>query len=256
MEIELLPAVPPEYVPVLTDDERTVVKAVLDDDSRLDVAIPLDMPAERLWAGLCGSAKIQQGAASASDKIKPILGRFLIVLQDYPEIYQSEGYRTYEDFMRKGLKEKFGISRTEAYACRKVAEKFPSLTPTEFKQIGVGKLYALASLTHDGDRNSTLLIEKAKDPETSKRQLEEYAAELTHRNSNEIRLTDVRITVTRETSEYWKAMVKSPEIQAYCSAATGEPASEGTIFRSALEEAVTEWTTQGRALIDGQWRIR
>lgn len=251
MIVDILPASSPVERPILTDAEREVVKEVLDDPSRLDVAIPSVIEPDRLWAGLSGSCKIQQGAASASNKVKPIIGRFLIVLQNYPEVVQEKGFKTYEDFMCKGMSELFGISRSEAYACRAWAERLPSLTVHEIQKIGTAKMHVLSKETRDGAKGRDVIVEKAMDPSVSKKELIAFCDELAHRNRGESELTDVRITVTKEVAKTWREMANSPEVQAYVSAASGTGASEGLIFEAMMAECLTEWQGQGRSLLEG-----
>jgi hypothetical protein len=232
-----------------SEKDRSVLAAVLDSTSSINVVIPEEIDSDKLWETMETCCRVAGAVSKASDRIKPIIGRLLVVLKDHPEVYQDRGYSSYEDFMCRGMNELFGISRTEAYACRKVAERFPSLSVDEFNQIGVRKLYVLAAATREGDKNAKELVEKAKDPEVNRSDLIEYAATLQHMAAGEFEITKVTITVTKETAQMWKDFIASKEVQAFAGNGT-DPATDGGIFRRMLEECAGEWLVQGRYILN------
>lgn len=232
-----------------SENDRAVLSAVLDSGSSISVVIPEEIDSDRLWQTMETCCRVAGAVSKASDRIKPIIGRLLVVLRDHPEVYQDRGYATYEDFMCRGMSELFGISRTEAYACRKVAERFPSLSVEEFNQIGVRKLYVLAAATKEGDKHAKELVEKAMDPETNRSDLIEFAATLKHMDVGEFEITKVSITVTKETAAMWKDFIGSKAIQAYVGNGT-DPATEGSIFRRMVEECAGEWLAQGAYILN------
>lgn len=231
-----------------SEEDRSVLASVLDSDSSISVVIPEEIDSNKLWDTIETCCRVAGAVSKASDRIKPIIGRLLVILKDHPEVYQERGYATYEDFMCRGMSELFGISRTEAYACRKVAENFPSLTVDEFQRIGVRKLYVLAAATKEGDSHADKLVEKALDPDVNRAELLGYVAELKHMDAGEFELTRVAITTTKETAAMWKDFMGSREVQAFVGNGT-DPATEGAIFRKMIEECFGEWMAQGRYIL-------
>lgn len=241
-----------EIVP-LSNQDRKILHEVLNEDSRIDISIPdeIDNPGE-LWSTLETCCRVAGTISKAADKIKPIVGRLLVVLKKYPELHQERGYPSYEDFMCKGMKELFGISRTEAYACRKVAEAFPDLTVSEFQKIGVSKLYFLSSVTNSEDRNYEPLIQAAQDPDVNMDDLRTLAAELTFAEKGEYEITTVVVKVPKTVAKMWKEFSTDAAIQAYVHASSSGSGgmNEGIVFSRMIEECSTEWLAQGQHILD------
>jgi len=176
--------------------------------------------------------------------LKPILGRLLVVVRDNPDVYKRHGFLSYDDFLR-GIRTRYGISRSEAFACRKVAENFPSLSISEFEDIGISKMYSLASVTREGDRDCAVLLEKAKDHSVTRDQLRSFAAELKNIERGDLDRTEITISVSKTTARRWQQFHESPMIRAYTEADT-----PGAVFERMLEECGLEWTAQGQYIME------
>lgn len=239
-----------ELIPVLSSEDKSILSAVLDENASLDVVVPGTMDGDTLWKSLEACCRVASHITKASQKIKPVIGRLLVVLKDHPEVYQSRGYRTYENFLSRGLDDLFGISRTEAYALRKVAEKFPSLSVAQFQAIGTTKLYAMAAAIGEGEPGCEAVIEKALQPQTTKEQLREFIAEVKYEDAGERQLTDLTITFTKADAAALKQFLNAPETTAY----VGTEAW-GTKIMRMMAECAGEWQIYGGDLLKAQAEV-
>src|SRR6185312_3272938 len=143
--------------------EYKFLQSVLDETSTVDLIIPDSMDPQKLWDSLDACCKMARAVGEAGNKLKPVLGRILIQIRDYPDLYRERGYRNYDDFITRGLSELFGVSRSEGYAAIKITECFPSLTIEDYKDIGVAKLQVLSRETSESDSDFRELVGKAKE---------------------------------------------------------------------------------------------
>lgn len=233
----------------LSQSENEILKAVLDEDARIDVVVPRQIHPDTLWSYLETFGKAASKLQHANNKIRPIMGRILVVLKDYPEVWSSRGYTSYDNFLSVGMKELFGISRTECFEWRKVAENLPSLTIEDLTRIGTVKCQVLARQAKEGDKYYKKILEAAKDPEKTANDLRSYAATVKGYGEDEVLLAHITLCVTRETAKRWKEFIKDPMIQAYVSDGTN-PAGESGIFARLLDEAEMEWKAQGEAILN------
>lgn len=233
----------------LTCEELEIMRSVFDASSRIDLVVPQDINPQKLWDTLQACCNVAGRVSSAGNKIRPIIGRLLVVLKKYPEVYVERGYNTYEDFISRGMDELFGISRTEAYEWRKVAERLSSVSIEDLEKMGTVKAQTLARLTGDGDQNFDRLFKIAMDEGKSKNDIIAENASIKGLSPEETDLTNITITVTRQTADEWKKFFKSPMVQAYVGDGTN-PATEGLVFSKMLAEAQGEWEAQGAAILE------
>lgn len=134
-----------ELVAQLSPEEAKIVGELLNTERSAVDALPDDIAADDLWRKLSATAKALSRIQAAVGKLKPFLGRMLVLLQRHPELHQNIGYDNFNDFMSKGCWEFFQVSRNEAFACKRVAEEIGNrLTPEEVSNIGFTKV-ALAA---------------------------------------------------------------------------------------------------------------
>ena len=224
--------------------EAEVLRDVLRPDTSASLIIPDNIDPEKLWSSLDVTCRVVGTLKEAADKLKPMMGRMLVILEHYPEILRLKGYDSYEEFMTKGMPEKFGISRSEAYHCKRIALCFPSLTTDEFREIGVSKLQKLAMVTKEGDKDCDRLLEMAKTHTVA--EVVQEVTRLRHMVDGEMELTTVAVLMTVDVARQWKEFHSDPAIQAFC-----ETTYPGVILGRMIEECGTEWRTQGEYIMAG-----
>jgi hypothetical protein len=130
----------------LSPKERRIVVDILNTSETAEQLIPDTIAPEDLWEKLSATAKALERIGRAISRLKPFLGRMLIVLQKYPDLYKDLGYPNFNEFMTRGCEELFGVSRSEAFACKRIAEVFGNaLTPGQMEEIGLSKLSIAAT---------------------------------------------------------------------------------------------------------------
>jgi hypothetical protein len=237
----------PSITDTLTSEERALLTTLLASDDRTDVAIPKDINARDLWTTLELCCRVFIRVRKASAQLKLLIGRALIIIQENPDIYKQRGFRSFDDFMTRedGLPGFTGISRSELYKTKTVAETFPTTVSLgDARDLGVTKLSLLAQVTREGNSDSNEWVEKAKKltiPQLktaiyrSNQQIEEGSLDF----------DTLQITVTMAQKQAIEEFLDDPEIQAYnC---TKMPA---VILMNAICEVGEQWKTQARAAME------
>jgi hypothetical protein len=104
------------------------------------------MPPAELWGYLAASCKGVRRVEDAKSRLKIFLGRILVQVQKHPELYQAQGYPTFNEFASVGVDRLFGVSRNEAFICKKIAEELgDSLSIQEMSDIGISNLNLAAN---------------------------------------------------------------------------------------------------------------
>lgn len=224
--------------------EVEILRGVLEPDASISLIIPEQIDPKKLWDTFEVCCHVVTRLKEAGDKVKPLIGRMLVVLEDYPEILRAKGYETYEDFMKRGMPELFRICRSEAYAARRVAEKFPSLPIEEFKQIGIAKMQVLAQGTGEGEKDCDELLEYAKEHTVA--EVKERIRVKKHMAEGEMDFCDIIIPGNVDIARQWKTFREAPEIQAYC-----ETENPGRIFALMIAECLGHWLETGKYMMQG-----
>jgi hypothetical protein len=209
-----------------------------------EVVIPDDVDPSTLWDYLRVGSKLVARAQEAINRLKPMIGRMLVVLQKHPHLYEAYGYRNFDHFMTEGMPKLFGIHRSDAYNCLAVAKNLSFLPQDRMNTIGFTKLSFLAGAikktTQDGtpiemrERNRNEWVNAA---ETMT--LNELKGKMAVRGLIEPGEKDfdtIAMRVSKITKEEWEKFIVTPEIQAYC-----ESDSAGDIFARMLAEVTNEW---------------
>lgn len=237
----------PSITNTLTTEERELLTTLLSSDDRTDVAIPKDIAAGDLWMTLELCCRVFIRVRKASAQLKLLIGRALIIIQENPEIYKARGFRSFDDFMTRedGLPGFTGISRSELYKTKTVADTFPtSVSLGDARDLGVTKLSLLAQVTREGNSDSKEWVERAKKltiPELktaiyrSNQQIEE----------GDLDLDTIQITVTMTQKQAIEQFLGDPEIHAY-----NESKMPGVIIMNAIAELGEQWKSQARAAME------
>jgi hypothetical protein len=125
----------------LTSDEQKIIKTLLASNEVPDKLISEDATAEELWTCLTAACKGTKLVQSAGTKIKLYLGAVLTRIQDHPELYNNQGYKTFNEFMSVGVPALFGVSRAEAYLTKRIIEETGNkLTIDQMSEIGISNM--------------------------------------------------------------------------------------------------------------------
>jgi hypothetical protein len=225
----------------LTTNEQAIIKAMLDPEASIEVVVPDDIDPEKFWSSLAACCRAVTKMRRLVERLRPIIGRMLLVAQENPAIYEDKGYRTYEDFLRRGVCENLGLSRSDAYEAKRVAQKWPSLTPEEYAQIGSVKMSLLSRVADERTGRGRKLLEKAK--ALSIRDLRTELEKKALIERGEFQGAVIVINTTRTIADQFERFVSLPEVQAHC-----ETSDRGAILGHMIEECEVEWTAQSSRL--------
>jgi hypothetical protein len=195
----------------LSDSERSMITAlVLDPDAEIQVLSGLS--ADELWNAIECSAKVYTEYKRAQVQLKTVIGKLLIAIESYPEVYQSRGYRTYDDFITRGCREIFHLPRSEAYRGKRLASAWPNLSPSEVSEIGEGHLYVLSGFTSAADPASAGWLDVARNSTLD--QLKDRIVQSGEATTEDITMVQISFTTTLEVKKSWLAFVANPQVQA------------------------------------------
>lgn len=126
---------------LLTADEQVIVKELIMTTEPPSEVIPDDMSPTDLWRYLAAVCKGITRTQEVSARLKFFLGRILVQVQKNPELFTSQGYENFNNFITEGVPKLFGISRPEAYISKKISEVLGErLTIDEMENTGISKL--------------------------------------------------------------------------------------------------------------------
>lgn len=228
----------------LTARERTLLTGLLSREGSIDTAIPDSISQAELWETLSVCCGVFEKLRRASSHLKLLIGRALVLLKDSPAIYESRGFKSFDDFMtlENGLPGITGISRSELYKAKTVAEKLPTLGLEEARAMGFTKLVLIAQVTTESAPDFQEWVTQA--TEGTIPQLKEKM----YRSDKQIPQGSVdwevvQFTVTVEQKQQIDAFMVDPDMIAY----TGNR-NPGFILSRMIEECEAEWRLQAQAM--------
>ena len=146
----------------LSDREHALLKELLRPGVSIEAVIPDDADAEDLWRTLDACVRGLGLLEARICRLKPIIGRILLVFERKPSLYKSLGYEDYSTFMRKGVYDTLGLHRTSAYEGKLVARDWPQLSPDRYAEIGPKRLNILSKITSGRSSNAEAWLDAAK----------------------------------------------------------------------------------------------
>lgn len=227
------------------------IKSLFDSDQSITKLIPDDIDPDVLWKSLGACSRVMGAGKKVVAQAKPLIGRMLVVVQGYPELYRQAGYQTFDDFMSEGLEKLFGIPRSEAYELKKIATILPDIDPQQCVALGTTKMGMIAKVVQQNNFNpektaGLMEYSKGKTIVGLRQDFEDknWAGEGTLEFQNFI------VTMAKASKIRLEEFLDRPEIQAYC-----ESTSKGLILERMVQECELEWIGQGRAAMNVESRV-
>lgn len=239
----------PSSVDTLSSEERMLLSVLLSRDDRVDIAIPSNISQNSLWDTLALCCKVFVRVRRANSQLKLLIGRALALVKDTPEIFEARGFNSFDAFMSnndRGLPAITGISRSELYKAKTVAEKLPELSLTDTRELGFTKTALLAQVTESGNSDYDKWLDAAK-TDTIPEFRERIYRSGKGIDDGDLEWDVLQFNVTKAQKERIEGFVTDPEIIAYC-----ENKLPGFIIERLIEETAQEWKMQAatKALVD------
>jgi len=244
-------------LPIFTEAEQAVWQALITSESPSTEAIPEDLSAENVWLYLNVVTKGLSRAQQAVSRLKPFLGRILMLVRQHKHLYEQQGYTTFSEFITRGVPELFNISRPEAWNCIKVAEQLNFLPADKMEQMGFSKLNLLATALKRGTQDGMSVemvktkrdywVAAAESPSMTVKQFAEKIETEMQGDKGELSTKALMIYVPEDVWNRWHEFVGLAEVQAYC-----DSESEGVILARLIDECETEWVAKAHDAQRGQ----
>lgn len=237
--------------PDTTTDEARLLPVMMATAKSPNEFIPDDTPIGLLSQYLKITSKAYLRAQDAVGKLKPFLGRILVLYKQHPELYKSQGFETYDKWMSEGVRREHGLNRGQAYECVNIAVQCGHLDSQTITDLKFSKLNVVAKIIKQSvAADATMEMRQEKVNEwvqvalsegMTVSRLKEIAEEanVVEPGSLEPRVF-VHIAVNPEVKTMWEAFVNSPEVQQYCGTQ-----DQGAIFERSIQENCTEWQARG-----------
>lgn len=219
----------------LTSDEKFLLGGLLSESTTaMNVLLSDDSPTEDIVSSLSVCSKIHGKLTKANIRLKPIIGRILNIASKRKDVYESLGYKNLDKFICEYLPATTGMSRAESYACKRIAEKFPSITINDYVEIGYVNLGLLCRTTADGEPSRDRWFNEARGATVEEFKDKLVEAGIFHKD--DIGRASIDIVVDKPVAREWKWFINNKAIQAYCG--TADP---GKILECMMAEVKVQW---------------
>lgn len=229
---------------VLSENEKALLYSLISEETiSIDVLLNKDSTDQELDEALNVCMKSHGKLYKANMRLKPVIGRLLCLISEHPEIYKSRGYKSFDKFMSEYIPKETGMTRSEAYNCRRIMESFPSLTVKDFEETGYVNLTLLCRVTKDSEPSRDTWMEKAK--EMTVEGLKEELVKEGIFDKDDLERAKIEIKTTKSIADNFKEFVNDKSIQGYCG--TNDP---GVILDLMMAEVGIQWRVQGNSEIN------
>jgi len=125
----------------------------------ITVDIPMDATLEQVEDSLRLAVNGYKRLAEASERLKPIIGRILLTVQER-KLYKTH-YNNFTAFLMDRVVAGMGLGRSNAFDALRIAKAFPSLSNEEYMRIGASRLLIAAKVTDETEANYKDVLKEA-----------------------------------------------------------------------------------------------
>lgn len=223
----------------LTQEENELLKALLRPGASIDAIIPEDPDPKELWKTLDACTKGLDLLTKRALRLRPIIGRILMIFESKPSLYKELGYESFTQFIKKGVYEELGLHRTAGFESLLVARKWPQISSDRYANgIGPKKINLLSKAGVTGKSpNAEMLLQTAE-----KMKVGEFAQYMEQRGMLAPgEGTGVTITIHSNRSIYslWKQAVNDGRVHSIVGSKEHDK-----ILEAMLAECYSDWIQQ------------
>ncbi len=219
---------------VLSSVEEKMLQGLLDPKARIELVIPETFGPTELWENLQLCGKAIGYLERTATRLKPVLGRILLLIQQHPESYNNRGYTSFDTFVIDELCGKMGVSRAYVYEAKMLAVKWPRLSIAHFEQIGSRKLALLSRFTDQSQSGHTKWLKEAeRHTLTELREIAETQKLIT---KGEDRPAVIVISTTADVVSEWQRWCANENVQK-----SAESDNAGMILMRMMQEITGDW---------------
>jgi hypothetical protein len=243
-ETEVATLTPGKFLAKLIKGNQSPIELLPDDIANRDLKIYASAAANALT-----DAKL------AVEKIRPLMGRVLVLYKQRPELWKDLQYRSFDHWMSEGVEATYHIPRPEAYDCVRIAEQMGFLPSETLQQIGMNKLKVASKIIGQRTKGIT-------DIEMKQKIVGEWVAAATEEGMTVAKLIakaedenivdegslnpKVPITILANTAikEQWDKMRTDESLKMYLYGVTGQTVTDDLLLGLCMDEAGSEWAAQ------------
>lgn len=235
---------------ISTPDE--LIKIILRTEESPQIIIPDDIDDETLCKYADRISEDLARATNAVERIRPFMGRILLLFKQRPDLYHQLGYTTWDEWMSNGVRKLYNIPRGDAYDCITIAEQLPDLTVPQLKELGMNRLKVLSKVVKRANKGVTTIEMKQSNTakwvalatENTALGLAKLAEEQNVISPSEVEaLVPLSFGVSKDFKEEFEAFKNDVDIRQYVMQEAGAFSDEA-LLKSLVSEASTEWKAQ------------
>ena len=187
----------------LNHEENMLLRELLRPGASIEVLIPPDAEPTELWKTLDACVRGLGLLEARMCRLKPIIGRILLIFENKPSLYKALGYETYSLFMDNGVYGILGLHRTSAYEGKLVARDWPQIGPDRYaKALGPKKIAILSKFVKGNSPNGESWLQTAESMKVG--ELREYCVQRGFIEAGETEGATISFTASRAIHDLWK----------------------------------------------------
>ena len=219
----------------LNHEENMLLRELLRPGASIEALIPPDAEPEELWKTLDACVRGLGLLEARMCRLKPVIGRILLIFEKKPSLYKSLGYDTYSDFMDKGVYGVLGLHRTSAYDGKLVARDWAQVGPDRYaKALGPKKIAILSKFVKGSSPNAEAWLQTAESMKVS--ELREYCVQRGFIEAGETEGTTITITTNRAIRGLYEEFFSDGRVCSKCGTK-----DRGKILERMIQECSAEW---------------
>lgn len=145
--------------------------------------------------------------SEASERLKPIIGRILLTVQER-KLFRPE-FKNFTAYVTSKVCGDMGLGRSNAFDALRIARAFPSMTAEDYQKYGATRLLLATQLTSEAEPNCKEILTSA-----TRQTVDEFAAVVkANKQANSARVTStVSVRVSPEVKTAWQEMLEGSEL--------------------------------------------
>jgi hypothetical protein len=232
---------PPYQNGHLADDEAQLIATLVQSNAQVSIGeIPANPDPEAVFAQLDLCLRVHRKTEAVTWRLRPLIGKFLSIAKNHPEVYEKHGFATYTDFINLYVCGQMGLSRSALYEARMISERTPSVTPDQYQELGPTKALALARFSRSSDPSFGQFLEEARS--RSATSFIKFAEERGLLEKGETKAVVIVIQANDTIAKMWAEFVGLPEVHSHVGSANG-----GEILKALIQEGYF-WTVPERGV--------
>lgn len=186
--------------------EIRLIKAVLETDAEISLTVPDCVTPAQIFDQLMTLSGAIDRMDYARARLMAVVGHLMLLCQEHPETYTERGFSSWRDFLNRCIYMKFGWSRQHAYLAMQTVRLWPSLSVSEYAEIGIGKFNVLNRFSSQNGTSSRKLLAQAK--KMTVRELREWAITTGRMERGEDRPAVITIGCNQKTRKLWEEFIR------------------------------------------------